>query len=161
MHLEFRQTMTYLPTVPCNNYISRHQARTFYSCHFDGRAIHFVLGSSCASPSWTQSRTTFLLIEIKMRFIISRIIFYMLILAKAVTPSTPSGRNIEKFYRKSQPRTHLFDSLTQWFRITFHLFPMSHLQALFWNWLLQICHNQLLVLINSAVYLTSAVCLHS
>ena len=58
----------------------------------------FWTGQLCASPSWGQSRTSLLLIEIKMKFIISMIMFYMLTPANTstitATPTTPPGREL-------------------------------------------------------------------
>ena len=96
--------MTYLSTVPWRYLIALYQLGTKRGDSIpvtDCIVVYFVLGISCASLIFEQSHTSPLLIEIKMRFIKSVLLFYMLTPAIAstnmATSTTPPGGNIVKF----------------------------------------------------------------
>ena len=93
-----------LSKVLCSHKIALHQLCTKRG-YCNGFVIHFVVGISC-SPGWRQSCESSLRVEIKMMFIISIILFYMLTPSKATTitatATTTSGRNIVQFMRDTR-----------------------------------------------------------
>ena len=88
----------------------------------------FWTGQLCASPSWGQSHTSLLLIEIKMKFIMSIIMFYMLTPAKTstitATPTTPPSR--ELIWITSLIQQNICNLFV-------YFFPRRPEQAYFWN----------------------------
>ena len=94
--------------IQANYYLLVHISRQLLDCFLstsrqarNGIVIRFVLSISCSPPGWRQSPASLLHVEIKMRLVISIILFYMLTPAKATTTmattTTPSGRDIVKF----------------------------------------------------------------